>query len=145
MPYLILAIGILLGLFALYRFFIGANVAQIKAVFLALAALSLALAVFFLSITGRLPAAIAIVVATLPFVAGYLKSKKTRSGRENAAPHIDSKTEALEILGLEDGASKDEIKAAYKRLMQKVHPDHEGSEWMAAKLNQAKDLLLKDR
>lgn len=50
--------------------------------------------------------------------------------------------EALEILGLEEGASKEEINAAYKRLMAQCHPDKGGSDWMAAQLNEAKKTLL---
>jgi curved DNA-binding protein CbpA len=52
---------------------------------------------------------------------------------------------ALDILGLERGADEPAIRAAHRRLMSRVHPDHGGSDWLAARINQARDFLLKNR
>lgn len=52
------------------------------------------------------------------------------------------RAEALEVLGLAEGASAEEIRAAHRRLMRAAHPDHGGSDWLAARINQARDVLL---
>ena len=52
---------------------------------------------------------------------------------------------AYAILGLEPGASEEAIKAAHRRLMARIHPDHGGSEYLARQLNLARDVLLRAR
>ena len=52
--------------------------------------------------------------------------------------------EAYAILGLQAGATPDQIRSAHKRLMKQFHPDTGGSTYIAAKINLAKDKLLQD-
>ena len=53
-----------------------------------------------------------------------------------------TRAEALEILGLAEGADEDSIRAAHRRLMRSAHPDQGGSAWLAARINAARDFLL---
>lgn len=66
-----------------------------------------------------------------------------RQGRGRSASGKMSREEAREVLGLQPSASDKDIVAAHRRLMQRFHPDRGGSDYLAAKINQAKDVLLK--
>lgn len=66
----------------------------------------------------------------------------SRDGRKASTAGTMSRQEALEVLGLDDGATDADVRTAYRRLMARAHPDQGGSTWMAAKLNEARAVLL---
>jgi hypothetical protein len=145
MPYLLLFIGCALALFGLYRFLIRADARQVKTLFLSIAALGVGLGALFLAVTGKLPAAIGILGALWPIAIGLLNNRPPGESAPPPSTSILSEKEAYDILGLPPGAGADDIKAAHLRLMKKIHPDQAGSDWIAKKINAARDFLLDKR
>ena len=117
------------------------------------------IALLLLVVTGRIPWLFAIFSAAVPWINRILTAKKLwtsfsqingkktgHDGNQNQSSvrAIDtmSKEEALEILGLSQEATEEEIVAAHRKLMSKVHPDKGGSDYLAKSLNQARKILL---
>ena len=74
--------------------------------------------------------------------AGQASTQGSTQGNPGSSEAMMTETVALEILGLASGASREEIVQAHRRLMQKMHPDRGGSDYLAKKINAARDFLL---
>ena len=99
-----------------------------------------------LECSGDDPSSAQLVESYLDRLDPEWRSGDTTSGDEHRHPHASkgamSKEEAFEVLGIPSGSSKEDIIAAHRRLMKKVHPDQGGSDYFASKLNEARDVLL---
>ena len=73
---------------------------------------------------------------------GEADKEKAEPPRGRARSSKLSVEEAYAVLGIDQGASEDDIRQAHRRLMMKMHPDQGGSTYLAARINEAKDVLL---
>jgi len=123
-------------------------------------ALALLAVILLLAATGKLNPLVAAMAALLPILwklfatlsrhlphalkAWQLFNSRRDPGNSTrtASPASLDRAEALQILGLADNASRDDIINAHRRLIQRVHPDRGGSDYLAARINLAKDALL---
>ncbi len=141
-----LGLGALVLLLLAAEGFSRARVATIKALLAWIAALAGLSLLALMLLSGRGATALAALPFLYPLAANWWRgrhpSQGPSRGRPAAAGPRMSRAEALQVLGLQEGATEAEIRAAWLRLMQGAHPDRGGSDWLAAKLNQARDVLL---
>jgi hypothetical protein len=75
---------------------------------------------------------------------GFAQEQATGGGgKPGRGPGGMSVEEAYDVLGLRAGATAEDVHAAHRALMKKHHPDQGGSTYLASKINEAKDVLLR--
>ena len=163
MPWLLLGIIALALLWAVGRWGINTSPRNLRWTGMAvLAALCLA-AALFLALRGQLGGAAAFATGAMALYGRYrwikgiieriANSGRANTGRTNTGRNgtgqrsrqsatVASDEEARAVLGLKPDADREAVLEAHKRLMRLVHPDRGGTDYLAAKINQARDILL---
>ena len=136
----------LLLLLAGMRAFERASVASIKSLLAWIAALPGLSLTALLLLSGRGPLAFFALSLLFPLLrerwAAWRAGSAQPPPRRPVSGSSMSRAEALEVLGLAPDAGEVEIQLAYVRLIRAAHPDNGGSDWLAARINQARDVLL---
>ena len=156
MPRLILILAVAFVVYILFRRAQNSSPEKRKAEYIKLGLGVAVLVVIGLTITGRMhwvgAAITGVLVAARQLLPSLIKffpmlaSLRNKPNADGSAPPASagpnmSPKEALAVLGLEAGATPEEIITAHRAMMQKNHPDRGGSDYLAAKINQAKDTL----
>ncbi len=140
------------------RAFEQASITTIKSLLAWIAALGGITLALLLILTGREGIALGALAMFGPLIwqrwkayrasLGTRQNQQQQSGSSNQPPPRRAATgmsvdEAYQVLGLHAGATDEEIRAAHHRLMRAAHPDSGGSDWLATRINLARDVLLR--
>lgn len=148
MLWLLIGTVILTALLLSLRAFERASVATISSLVKWITAFGGIALTLLLLLSGRGPQALAGLVLVGPLLwrrwqqhgSGFTGSGGTPPPRRQGSSM--TRDEAYEVLGLKPGADANEVHAAHRRLMRLAHPDTGGSDWLASRINQARDVLL---
>lgn len=157
----LLLIVVIIALFFGLRWFQKTPPAVVARYVRTVSLLFIAIVLIFLGVTGRLNwifavvgVAFAFLIRMLPVILRLAPSlhrlwqivhgvKQTTSRQNNSKPNATmTLDEAYNILGLTPGATKQQVVSAHRRLIQKIHPDRGGNNYLASKINMAKKTLL---
>ncbi len=159
MPKLIILVALIFLAWYLRNRFISTPLPQRKRLVTGWLLWATVIGVVAMALTGRLHWIGGVLALSVPFIRQiglwFMERKLQQMGQnESQAGDSPGKTpsnsaqfdrqQALQILNLEDQPSREEIIQAHRKMMQKNHPDQGGSDYLAAMVNQAKDLLLQE-
>ena len=141
---ILIGVAALTLLWVLGRLFISAAPATLARAVRWLVAFLVAAAIGVLIYAGREGLAVALVPALLAALLRWrlFVPREPPDGEARGTARM-SRAEALRILDLDETATADDIREAHRRLMVKIHPDRGGSTFLAAKINEARDVLLR--
>jgi len=146
MFYMLLGALAFIGLYVLLSALARMTADALRRFLLIVGFITVSAGMVFLAFAGRyqIAAPLGFVLLWLVRVWRVMQATATTSAPPASRGGQMSRAEALDILGLDEGADRDAIEAAYRDLIVKNHPDHGGTDWLAAQLNEARDTLLDD-